>query len=69
MDVREREAGDLDRLKRLARRGKVALRRNRWRAVLLAIEGVEAPATARMFKRARLRSICRREYLTREDQG
>lgn len=53
MDVREREAGDLDRLRAAVRRERDARRRDRCRAVVLALEGREAPAIATMLGRAR----------------
>jgi hypothetical protein len=53
MEVRERQAGDLDELRRRARDERHALRRDRWRAVVLALEGNDAPAVASMLGRAR----------------
>lgn len=53
MDVREREAGDLGRLRIAVRWERDALRRDRCRAVVLALEGREAPAIAAMLGRAR----------------
>jgi transposase len=65
MDVREREAGDLAELKRRARRERDALRRDRLRAVALAIEGVDAPGIATMLGRAR-RSVQEWVYAYRD---
>jgi transposase len=53
MDVTERAAGDHERLRRLVRTERHALRRDRWRAVLLAVDGRDAPTIARMLGRAR----------------
>jgi len=53
MDIREREAGDLKELKRRVRKEKDADRRDRLRAVLLALEGEEAPTIARLLGRSR----------------
>jgi transposase len=53
MDIGEHTAGDVARLRRLFQTEKHALRRDRWRAVLLAIEGNDAPTIARMLGRAR----------------
>ena len=53
MEVRERQAGDLDELRRRARDERHAPRRDRWRAVVLALEGNDAPAIASMLGRAR----------------
>jgi transposase len=53
MDVTERAAGECERLRRLVRTERNALRRDRWRAVLLALGGTDAPTIARMLGRAR----------------
>jgi transposase len=53
MDVPERQPGDLVELKRRAKREKDALRRDRLRAVIRAIEGDDAPTMARVLGRSR----------------
>lgn len=53
MDVQERAPGELIELKLLARREKSALRRDRLRAVIRAIEGDDAPTIARVLGRSR----------------
>ena len=53
MNVQERAPGELIELKRLARREKGALRRDRLRAVIRAIEGDDAPTIARVLGRSR----------------
>lgn len=55
MDIREREAGDLKELKRRVRAEKDADRRDRLRAVVLALEGQDAPTIARLLGRSRRR--------------
>ena len=53
MHLTERAAGDLDELKRRASDEHDALRRDRYRAVLLALEGKEAVQIAEALGRAR----------------
>ncbi len=53
MQVREREAGDRKRLGEAVRRERDARRRDRCRAVLLALEGREASTIAMMLGRSR----------------
>jgi len=53
MDVHERAPGELIELKRLARTEKDAVRRDRLRAVIRAIEGDDAPTIARVLGRSR----------------
>ena len=53
MRVREREAGDLAELDRRIRSEPKALQRDRYRAVLLALEGAQAPAIAKTLSRSR----------------
>lgn len=53
MNIREREPGDLKELKRRMRREKDADRRDRVRAVVLAIQGEDAPTIARLLGRSR----------------
>jgi transposase len=53
MNVREREPGDLNRLRAAVRREREARRRDRLRAVQLALEGRDAPAIAMMLGRSR----------------
>lgn len=53
MEIVQRESGDVDRLRSLAAGEKHALRRDRYRAVVLAIEGEEAVAIGRAVGRAR----------------
>jgi transposase len=55
MNIREREPGQLKELKRRVRKEKNADRRDRLRAVVLAIEGEEAPTIARLLGRSRRR--------------
>ena len=55
MNIREREPGELKELKRRVRLEKDADRRDRLRAVVLAIEGEEAPVIARLLGRSRRR--------------
>ncbi len=51
--VTERQAGDVAELARLAKREPRAARRDRYRAVLMAIEGKGAPAIGRTLARSR----------------
>jgi transposase len=53
MHLTERAAGDLDELERRAGEERDALRRDRYRAVLLALDGKEALAIAQALGRAR----------------
>ena len=53
MDITARQPGDLQELKRCIRKEKDADRRDRLRAVVLAIEGEEAPVIARLLGRSR----------------
>jgi putative transposase len=53
MRVSEREPGDVAELTRRARAERNALQRDRYRAVLLAVDGQEAVAIARTLGRAR----------------
>lgn len=53
MNIRERVPGDMDELKRLVRVEKNADRRDRLRAVVLALEGEAAPTIARLLGRSR----------------
>lgn len=53
MEIAERSSGDRQRLVDLVRREKKALPRDRWRAVLLAMDGHDAPTIAGMLGRAR----------------
>lgn len=53
MRLTERAAGDIDELWRRAAGERDALRRDRWRAVLMALEGKEAAAIAAALGRAR----------------
>jgi transposase len=53
MNIREREPGELKELKRRVRKEKDADRRDRLRAVVLSIEGEEAPVIARLLGRSR----------------
>jgi len=55
MNVCEREPGDLDRLRVAVRREREACRRDRVRAVVLALEGCDAPTIATMLGRSRRR--------------
>lgn len=53
MRVPERQAGDVLELTRLAKTERLAAQRDRYRAVLMAIDGQGAPAIARTLSRAR----------------
>ena len=53
MQVTERQAGDVAELARLAKRETKAAQRDRYRAVLMAIEGQGAPAIATTLARPR----------------
>lgn len=53
MHLTERAAGDMDELERRAGEERDALRRDRYRAVLLALDGKEALAIAQALGRAR----------------
>jgi transposase len=53
MHLTERTAGDIHELRRRAAGERDALRRDRWRAVLMALDGAEAVAIARALGRAR----------------
>ena len=53
MRIFERQPGDVDELRRRAAAERHALRRDRYRAVLLALDGKEAPAIAEALGRAR----------------
>jgi len=53
MLVSERQAGDLERLKQRVAQEKRALPRDRWRAVVLALERHDAPTIAQMLGRSR----------------
>jgi transposase len=53
MMVSEREPGDLQRLKKLIRKTRDARRRDRYRAVYLALQGKEAPDIADRLGRSR----------------
>ena len=53
MEICEREPGDLNRLRAAVRREREARRRDRVRAVLLALEGRAAPTIAMMLGRSR----------------
>ena len=53
MDVHERTPGELIELKRRARAEKDALRRDRLRAVIRAVEGDDAPTIAQVLGRSR----------------
>lgn len=53
MDIVERDAGDVGRLRVMARRERDPLRRDRVRAVLAAIAGDDAPTIARVLGRSR----------------
>jgi transposase len=55
MNIREREPGDLAEIGRRIRREKDADRRDRLRAVALALEGEQAPRIARLLGRSRRR--------------
>ena len=53
MRLTERTPGDIDELRRRVTRERDALRRDRWRAVLMALDGQEAVAIAQALGRAR----------------
>jgi transposase len=53
MRVSEREAGDVAELERRAKSERKAPQRDRWRAVLLALQGEEAVAIAQTLSRSR----------------
>jgi len=53
MRIIEREAGDLSRLRELARRERDAEQRDRLRAAALAVEGFETAEVQRMLGRGR----------------
>lgn len=53
MNIHEQARGDLEELKQRAREEKDADRRDRLRAVVLAIEGEDAPTIARLLGRSR----------------
>lgn len=53
MQIVERESGEMDRLRALAASETHALRRDRYRAVLLALEGEEAVVIAKAVGRSR----------------
>jgi transposase len=53
LQVKERTGGDVAELWRRAKNEKRAMQRDRYRAVLLAIEGEEAPVIARALGRSR----------------
>lgn len=53
MIVCERDAGDLIELRGRAKRERDVLRRDRWRAVIAAIDGDDAPTIARVLGRSR----------------
>jgi transposase len=53
MNLRERVAGDIDELARRSGKERDALRRDRYRAVLMALDGKEAVEIARALGRAR----------------
>jgi transposase len=53
MNVRTRQEGDVRRLEELVRAERNALQRDRYRAVLLALSGEQAPAIARSLGRSR----------------
>lgn len=65
MDVRERAVGELLELKRRAGRERDALKRDRLRAVIAAIEGDDAPTIARVLGRSR-RQVQRWVYAYRD---
>ena len=58
MRVMERQAGDVGELARRARAERNALQRDRYRAVLLALDGDEAVEIARTLSRSRA-AACR----------
>jgi transposase len=53
LQVKERRAGDVAELRRRAKSETGAMQRDRYRAVVLAIEGQRAPAIARALGRSR----------------
>jgi transposase len=53
MRLTERTAGDIEELRRRAAGERDALRRDRWRAVLMALDGAEAVEIAKALGRAR----------------
>ncbi len=53
MRIVERQPGDVDELRRRSGAERDALRRDRYRAVLMALDGKEAPAIAKSLGRAR----------------
>jgi transposase len=53
LHITERQSGDVAELRRLAKRETRAAQRDRYRAVLMAIEGQGAPAIARTLARSR----------------
>ena len=53
MQVKEHQAGDVAELQRLARSETRAMQRDRYRAVMLAVEGQQAPAIAKALGRSR----------------
>jgi transposase len=53
LQIRQRQPGDVDELRRRAAAERDALRRDRYRAVLLAIDGKEAEEIAQSLGRAR----------------
>ena len=65
MEIHEREPGGVAELERRAAAERDALRRDRYRAVLLAIEGEEAEAIAEVLGRAR-RSVQAWAYAYRD---
>jgi transposase len=65
MEIREREPGDVDELTRRAAAERDALRRDRYRAVLMAIAGDGAAETAAALGRAR-RSVRAWAYAYRD---
>ena len=65
MDVRIRREGDERRLEELVRTEREALRRDRYRAVLLALRGGQAPSIARTLGRSR-RSVQAWAYAYRD---
>ncbi len=67
MLIRERTAGDLDRLRSLARKERDAEQKDRWLAALHAASGVETLAIARML--ARSRAFVQRWAYTYRDGG
>jgi transposase len=53
MDIREREPGDVSKLKMLARKERNAKQRDRYRVALLAIEGEQTKGIMRVVARSR----------------